>query len=576
MATVRSVESACPSSALAGITSTPPGQRSRRAPSALLELEAGDEAEDVVRLLLLAQPVLVRAVLDLRLLIVFEVARRGFLDDLVPDRRGEPVVLLAARAGIEVEELVLGSEVGEHAPREPSDVAALVLRGAVLAVLLRHLGEVGAAVERLVDVGDLLQLRGERLKVSGGRARGGDLDHRDVHLGGRRGDRLVLPLFGDPVADDVVAAVRLDVSDREAGGEPALHHVVLGCGLALLDLDDVVAEVALHRIGDRADRQRVRRVLERLHKLALPDPAELAAGILRTGILGVVLGELVPEVLVVRVLAELVADRRRLRQSVVCLECLIGGVLVDEDEDVAATELAEVGLVTRVDRVLGGAGAFARRLRVEDRVLLDRVEGASLVLRLLLRDLRIVLVAGRDAELDVEARLLVFELGLPVAHRDDPTVEAHRRLEVVLVVLVARCPRDEADDEEEDRREDRDVERLLASLTLPAGEALPTGETWKWDPASHLGDLKCTSVNGDRFVRRAVPRERRGPRARARREARPQGRVVQEARERAGKRVLVASPHEKTRAADDLGDGPAGIPDDRSEERRVGKEGMTR
>src|SRR5438552_2448382 len=286
MATVRSVESACPSSALAGITSTPPGQRSRRAPSALLELEAGDEAEDVVRLLLLAQPVLVRAVLDLRLLIVFEVSRRGLLDDLVPDRRGEPVVLLAARAGIEVEELVLGSEVGEHAAREPSDVAALVLRGAVLAVLLRHLGE-----------------------------------------------------------------------------------------------------VALHRVGDRADRQRVRRVLERLHKLALPDPAELAAGILRTGILGVVLGELVPEVLVVRVLAELVADRRRLRQSVVCFERLIGGVLVDEDEDVAATELAEVGLVTRVDRVLGGAGAFARRLRVEDRVLLDRVEGASLLPRPLLRNL---------------------------------------------------------------------------------------------------------------------------------------------------------------------------------------------
>src|SRR5439155_10001170 len=79
IATGRIVANVCRSSALAGTTSTPEGQRSKSDSSArrgseggeapfngLLELETGDEAEDVVRLLLLVQPVLVRVVLDLR------------------------------------------------------------------------------------------------------------------------------------------------------------------------------------------------------------------------------------------------------------------------------------------------------------------------------------------------------------------------------------------------------------------------------------------------------------------------------------------------------------------------------
>ena len=79
----------------------PAGQRSRTAASAavLLELEARDEAEDVVRLLLLIQPVRVRVVVDGLLLRVLEVTRVGLLDDLVPGGQREPVVLLAPLAG---------------------------------------------------------------------------------------------------------------------------------------------------------------------------------------------------------------------------------------------------------------------------------------------------------------------------------------------------------------------------------------------------------------------------------------------------------------------------------------------
>src|SRR5438445_9606626 len=55
MATARKVENACRSRRLAGTRSMPAGQRSRTAASAavLLELEAGDEADDLVCRLLL-------------------------------------------------------------------------------------------------------------------------------------------------------------------------------------------------------------------------------------------------------------------------------------------------------------------------------------------------------------------------------------------------------------------------------------------------------------------------------------------------------------------------------------------
>src|SRR5882762_4643636 len=145
MATARSVENACRSRRLAGTRSMPAGQRSRTAASAavLLELEARDEAEDVVSLLLPVEPVRVRVVGDRLLLRVFEIARVGLLDHLVPGRRGETVVLLAPLARGDVEELVLGRDIGQHPACDPADIAALVLGGAVLGVLLRDLREVG-------------------------------------------------------------------------------------------------------------------------------------------------------------------------------------------------------------------------------------------------------------------------------------------------------------------------------------------------------------------------------------------------------------------------------------------------
>src|SRR5206468_12990177 len=97
MATARNVENVCRSRPRAGTRSMAAGQRGRTAASAavLLELEAGDEADDIVSLLLLVQPVLVRVVAARLLMSVVEVARVGLLDDLVPGRRLESVVLLA-------------------------------------------------------------------------------------------------------------------------------------------------------------------------------------------------------------------------------------------------------------------------------------------------------------------------------------------------------------------------------------------------------------------------------------------------------------------------------------------------
>src|SRR5712692_7248275 len=165
MATARSVENACRSRRPAGTTSMPSGQRFRTAARAavLLELDARDEAEDVVSLLLLVEPVLVGVVRHRLLLIGLEVARVGLLDDLVPGRRREQAVLLAHLASRDGEELVLRGEIGDRPARDPAHVAALVLRRGVFGVLLHDLGEVGPGVECLADVGDLLQLIGERL-----------------------------------------------------------------------------------------------------------------------------------------------------------------------------------------------------------------------------------------------------------------------------------------------------------------------------------------------------------------------------------------------------------------------------
>src|SRR5687767_1880038 len=109
--TARSVENEWRSSALAGMTSTPPGKRARTCSSApvrsAVELVPGDQPLDAVCLLLLVDPVRVRAVADLRLLLLVERTRRVLLEHLVPGREGAVAVLPRAHAHVEREYLVL-------------------------------------------------------------------------------------------------------------------------------------------------------------------------------------------------------------------------------------------------------------------------------------------------------------------------------------------------------------------------------------------------------------------------------------------------------------------------------------
>src|SRR5689334_7020493 len=95
------------SSALAGTTSTPPGQRSRSRPSAAarsgVELVTRDQLLDRVRSLSPLIPVLVCAVRDLRLLIVVDGAARALLDDLVPDGLRRVALLRAHLVHVEAE-----------------------------------------------------------------------------------------------------------------------------------------------------------------------------------------------------------------------------------------------------------------------------------------------------------------------------------------------------------------------------------------------------------------------------------------------------------------------------------------
>src|SRR5205823_5076522 len=158
------------SSALARMTSTPPGKRARRrsrsAPRSGFELVARDQLLDLVRSLLTLVEVVVRVIGDLLLLIVVERAARILLQDLVPDRLRLIGLLRAHLPGVEREHVLLDVELRDHPAREPPEVAALVARRGVLAVLLGDLGEVLAVVERLLDVRHLLQLIGERLEVA--------------------------------------------------------------------------------------------------------------------------------------------------------------------------------------------------------------------------------------------------------------------------------------------------------------------------------------------------------------------------------------------------------------------------
>ena len=118
----------------------------------------------------------------------------------------------------------------------------------------------------------------------------------------------------------------------------------------------------------------------------------------------------------------------------------------------------------------------------------ELVERGGVVARLLLRDLRVVLVTRRHAVIDVEAHVLVADLALVVAHREHASVDRERGCEVLGVEALRRGPRDKPEREEEDAREDRDDDRLLAALALPPRHALALGETREADATCH-GDL---------------------------------------------------------------------------------------
>src|SRR6266508_1235375 len=167
--TARSVENECRASVLAGTTSTPPGKRARscsRAPGrSAVELVSGHQLLDAVRLLLLVEPVRVRVVRDLLLLVVVERARGILLEDLVPDRVAPVAVLDRTQADVKHEDLVLDVDLCQHAARVPAELATLLLCRAVLGELLRDLGEVRSLVELLLDVRHLLQLIGVGLEV---------------------------------------------------------------------------------------------------------------------------------------------------------------------------------------------------------------------------------------------------------------------------------------------------------------------------------------------------------------------------------------------------------------------------
>src|SRR6266571_5123503 len=192
MATVRVVAKAWTSSADAGTTSTPPGHTARtaRRTSLGLELIARHELADVVRAAILVEPVRVGAVVDLLRLVVGEGARRILLDDLVELGLAGRRELPAHRPRREREELGLLGHAVELAAREPAGVPTVRGLGGVLAVLLGHIGEVGALVELGLRGRDLLQGIGEVRRHLARRRGEADEDVQEVDLVRRRGHRV--------------------------------------------------------------------------------------------------------------------------------------------------------------------------------------------------------------------------------------------------------------------------------------------------------------------------------------------------------------------------------------------------
>src|SRR6266850_5335505 len=289
--TARIVEKECRSSAEARMTSTPPGQRARSCLSAAtrsgVELVTRDQLVELVDGLLLLVKIAIRLRGDLLLLVVVERAAGILLEDLVPDGLRRVRLLAAHLPRVEREDVLLDGQARDHSVREPSKVAALIGGVAVLAVLLDDGREVLAIVDRLLDVGELLQLIAERLEVAAAHLRRRDRDPCEVDLLRRRLHARGLRLLGVRVLQDVVADVRLDVGLAVAVRRRALDEHAVARRTELEQLDDVVAVLALDGLRDLAHLHRVHRDLVLLHELALGDEAEMATRVLRAWIVGV-------------------------------------------------------------------------------------------------------------------------------------------------------------------------------------------------------------------------------------------------------------------------------------------------
>jgi len=127
--------------------------------------------------------------------------------------------------------------------------------------------------------------------------------------------------------------------------------------------------------------------------------------------------------------------------------------------------------VRRRDRVavLAGDG-------IEQRLLDQRVHRDAVVVRLLCRDLRVVLELGGDAVVLVELHELVAAFVVIEPVRKVMAVDPGRGLQIRVVVAVRTRPDHQPDGTAEQHREDDDDDRLLTALTLPAGLPLALGQ----------------------------------------------------------------------------------------------------
>ena len=149
----------------------------------------------------------------------------------------------------------------------------ILLRGEGLAQQLRAVGESGrdGALREIVGGDDLQVMSGRGLRET------------------------VLLCFCGERCSEGLRCLRFLVAHH--GGEDGAAHLVKGSGvrgLLLFGLDDVIAELGLDRIGDLAGVQREGCLVEFGNGDAVLEHAELAALLLRAGIVGVLLRERIP------------------------------------------------------------------------------------------------------------------------------------------------------------------------------------------------------------------------------------------------------------------------------------------